>query len=854
MDENSACMIKLKAWNYAIWKSRMEDLLFVKDLHEPIEGDAVKPEKMSDKEWIQLHRKCVGTIRQWIDQSVFHHVAKETKADVMWRKLESIYEQPTPQNKANLMKRLVNLKYKEGRSIAEHTSEFQGLVNQLTTMNISLDDELQALLLLSSLPDSWETLVVSVNNSAPNGKLTVEMVKDRMQNEEARRKNAGMSSSETETLVTEKHERRGRSQSRSSGNNNYRGRSKSQRKNVKCYHCNKIGHIKRECRIWKREQAMERGESQKNEQVSNTVVADGDMTIVYDENSINLTCHTSDWVIDSGASFHVTSNCDFFTSYASGDFGYVRMGNDGASKIVGIGDIYLESSVGSRLLLKDVRHVPEMRLNLISTGKLDDDGYCNYFGEGKWKLTKGSIILAKGRKVNTLYVMEAKLIKEDVNVAAKESDIELWHKRLGHISEKGLQVLVKKNFLPSFTGKSLKPCDHCLAGKAHRVAFRNSYPSRRANLLDLIHTDVCTMQTRTRGGALYFVTFIDDCSRKVWIFALKSKDQVLDVFKDFHVKVERGTGRQLKCVRADNGGEYRGPFEQYCRSHGIRLEKTVPKTPQQNGVAERMNRTIQERIRCMLSDAKLPKYFWGEAMRTAVDLINLSPSAPLDDDVPERVWTGKDVSYKHLRVFGCRAFVHIPKDERSKLDNKARECIFLGYAHEDFGYRLWDLVSHKIIRSRDVTFLEDQIVDGVEKDEKPQECDEIPIPDTSRSVLPPVVYDDYGGDAQEDFDDRVDDDGPAEQVEQAPPESFDPPVEPQLRRSMRERHHSSKYPPHEYVMLTDGGEPENFHEVMSHQHKNEWFKAMQEEIKSLHENHTYELAKLPKGKRALKNK
>ena len=130
------------------------------------------------------------------------------------------------------------------------------------------------------------------------------------------------------------------------------------------------------------------------------------------------------------------------------------------------------------------------------------------------------------------------------------------------------------------------------------------------------------MQSNTLGGALYYVTFINDHSRKVWAYALKSKDQVLDVFKDFHVKVERQIGKQLKSVRVDNDGEYKGPFEQYYRSHEIRLEKIVPKTLQQNSVVERMNRTIYDRIRCMLSHEKLPKSFWGEAMRTIIDLIN----------------------------------------------------------------------------------------------------------------------------------------------------------------------------------------------------------------------------------------
>ena len=120
-----------------------------------------------------------------------------------------------------------------------------------------------------------------------------------------------------------------------------------------------------------------------------------------------------------------------------------------------------------------------------------------------------------------------------------------------------------------------------------------------------------------------------------------------------------------------------------------------------------INRTIEEMIRCIFSDAKLPKFFWTEAMYIVVDLINISSSAPLDGDVLERVWTGKDISYKYLIAFGYRVYIYILKDERSKLDDKAKECILFGCGHEEFGYRLWDLVARKLIRSRDVVFLED---------------------------------------------------------------------------------------------------------------------------------------------------
>ena len=134
----------------------------------------------------------------------YHHVAKESKADVLWQKLKTIYEQSTAHNKVNLMKRLINLKYKEGRSITKHTGEFQGLVDLLTTMKIILDDELQILLLFSSLHDSWKTLVVLENNSVPNEKLTLDMAKDRVRNKEFRRKSVEAVLSELDTLIFKK--------------------------------------------------------------------------------------------------------------------------------------------------------------------------------------------------------------------------------------------------------------------------------------------------------------------------------------------------------------------------------------------------------------------------------------------------------------------------------------------------------------------------------------------------------------------------------------------------------------------------------------------------------------------------
>ena len=543
------------------------------------------------------------------------------------------------------------------------------------------------------------------------------------------------------------------------------------------------------------------------------VIVSNELIIICYDNNMNITCEESSWIVDSGASYHVTPRREFFSSYTPGDFGTLKMGNDGLTKVIGVGEVSLKTESGTSLLLKDVKHALDIRLNLISIGKLNDDGYYSHEGDGKWKLTKGSLVVAKGMKHSSLYVLQAKISNGMCNVV--EDVTALWHKRLCHMSEKGMSILVKNNVLSGVKSAKLEKCAHCLAGKQKRVSFRSHSPSRKSELLELVHSDVCgPMPIKTVGGAAYFVTFIDDSSRKVWVYFLKTKDQVLNAFKQFQVLVERQTGKKLKCIRSDNGGEYIGAFDEYCKQQGIRHQKTPPKTPQLNGIAERMNRTLVERVRCMISDAKLSKSFWGEALSTAVHVINLSPTVALDGDVPERVWLGKDISYEHLRVFGCRAFVHIPKDERSKLDVKTRECIFLGYGSDEFGYRMYDPIEKKILRSRDVVFMEDQTIEDIQKTEKtvPQSShsyvDINPVPSTVvHDQVENPTDDEIQGEQQvtDNTDDHVDDN------DMAPTTT--------LRRSTRGRHPSSRYSVDQYVLLTDSDEPECFEEVIENENK-----------------------------------
>lgn len=270
---------------------------------------------------------------------------------------------------------------------------------------------------------------MSLCNSTPDGIVSMDLAKSGILNEEMRRKNQG-SSSHSEALVAEN---RGRSQSRGpKGKNKNRSKSRSWHKDLECHHYGKKGHIKKNCFQLKREKKNESENSEKNDHTNNDRVATAtdDLVIVCYSDNVNLACTETNWVIDSGASIHVTSKKEFFNSYTPGNFGTLKMGNDGLAKVMGIGNVCLEAANGSKLVLRDVRHVPDIRMNLISTGKLDDEGYCSTFYDGLWKLSRGSLIVAKGKKESSLYLLQAKISKDMCNVVENGSATDLWHKRL----------------------------------------------------------------------------------------------------------------------------------------------------------------------------------------------------------------------------------------------------------------------------------------------------------------------------------------------------------------------------------------------------------------------------------------
>jgi hypothetical protein len=813
--------------NFGLWQRRMRGVLIQQRLQVALED---RPEGMSDPEWSDIDQRAISTIEMYITDDVLNHVILAISAKDMWEKLEAIYLGKSLSNKLFLKKKLFKLEMKEGEDVMKHINSFNALINDLSRIDVQFSEEDRALLLLASFPDSYEHFVTTLMFGKTTLKFN-EIVQDIISH--VTMKKADDKSTSGSALNVESRGRnsnrgsgRGRSKSRSGRSKsryprNSNGQSSS--KTIECWNCGKTGHYKNQCKAPKKEKESD----------SANVVADGEALILSVDSPLDS------WVLDSGASFHTTAIREILENYVSGDFGKVYLADGTALDVVGIGNVKIRIHADSVWKLQKVRHVPELKKNLISVGQLDDEGHGIHFHGGKWKVSMGARIIALGEKTGTLYMTTD--MRDTIAIADASAEADLWHQRLGHMSEKGLKVMHSLGKLPKLKSVNIDFCENCIFGKQKRVSFKTGGRTLRNEKLELVHTDVWgPAAVSSIGGKSYFVTFIDDHSRKVWVYFLKQKSEVYEVFKKWKAMVENETGLKIKKLRSDNSGEYEDTgFKRFCFENGIRLERTVPGTPQQNGVAERMNRTLTERARSMRIQSGLPKQFWAEAINTAAYLINRGPSVPLEQRIPEEVWSGKEVNLSWLKVFGCIAYVHISDHARGKLDPKSLKCTFIGYGGDEFGYRLWDDQNKKIIRSRDVIFNEKLMYKDRSTAQSTSPVQNDPVSTELADLSDSSVAQQVGEDPQ-----------PEEPTEQQAPQN--PTPMPAPRRSARPHVPNRKYM--NFLLLTDGGEPECYDEACQVEDSSKWELAMKDEMKSLISNNTWELAELPVGKKALHNK
>ena len=414
-DEGKVKIERFDGADFGFWKMQIEDYLYQKKLYQPLTEK--KPDAMKDDEWALLDRQALGVIRLTLSRNVAFNIAKEKTTASLMAALSSMYEKPSASNKVHLMRRLFTLRMTEGASSAQHLNELNIVTTQLSSVGIEFDDEVRALILLSSLPDSWSATVTAVSSSSGSNKLKFDDVRDLVLSEEIRRRQSGESSTSS-VLHTES---RGRSSTR--GN-----RQNSNSKTIECWNCGKTGHYKNQCRLPPKNQEA------KDEASFASTSDEGDALIC------SLESKEESWVLDSGASFHATSQKEFFENYVPGNLGKVYLGNEQSCEIVGKGEVKIKFN-GSVWELKNVRHIPNLTKNLISVGQLASDGYITVFHGDDWKISKGAMTIARGRKSGTLYKTAGAC--HLIAVATNEGP-NLWYQRLGHMSEKGMKVMHSK--------------------------------------------------------------------------------------------------------------------------------------------------------------------------------------------------------------------------------------------------------------------------------------------------------------------------------------------------------------------------------------------------------------------------
>ena len=456
-------------------------------------------------------------------------------------------------------------------------------------------------------------------------------------------------------------------------------------------------------------------------------------------------------LLDSGASSHIIKDASYFWTYNRQGAKSVRTANHGTLSTLASGDCVALVRCGqlsTRITLRNCFHAPSAVINLLSVGKIVSAGFrCNFENNEVVISAPGpeKRNLCEGPMLNNLFFLDIEYLTPPSNRRAAQIprshhfsnslvpstppasttkpltvadddticfakvpvDANLWHARMGHVGEKATIRILNSTTGASFPdGTELIKCEPCIIGKHHDISYPATNSPPPDDFLELVLCDICgPFPVQTPHKKLYFIIFLDVKSKFNELHNLATHDQALDAFLITKNRWELQLGKKIKCFRADGAGELGAPFNKVLQEAGIQRQLTVAHSHQQGGEIERLMRTLQGRMLAMLTWAKLPLTYWGEAALTASYLMNLTLQSSLPNNVtPYEMFYKKKPNISHLRVFGARAFAHVPLELQTKLGIKSRECLFMGYPPGQKGYRVRDVSTGTFFTATAVIF------------------------------------------------------------------------------------------------------------------------------------------------------
>ena len=723
---------KLNESNFLEWKDNMMGLLMAKKLWNYIttDHDATDINDQQAKGYIWIN----------IEHQQRSHVPAGASAHQTWTALCAKHEQVGPQVIANCIFGITALRYVDGTKMEDHLAKLKEYFTRLDAVNCQLPETVKAVLIIASLSSSWtvfkQTQTAAASNANP---LTVSTICLAILQERDRR----LTEERTAQPSIDSPNALAASQLVPQPSKNTKRQDRNQ---LICTWCGKPRHEEKEC--WSKRDGRPRTYQGNQANVVSPGLSTGNSRVISntDYDHMVFTAASTDpdagtWYIDSGASNHYCHEAKLLNAVVPCTRPDIISANGERVPVLGSGTVDLtirsvsEGRPDIRITLTDVSLAPGLATNLVSVARLAAAGLKVHFSKKQCIISRHKRVIAIADLVESsnLYRLRTSQIHTSAHASAKalpqyclavgeQAKLPmhaLWHQRLGHIHHMAVSTLLGRNMTAdvhhAISGGDTTHCDACVLGKHHRSPVLGKVKAGRATRpLFRLHLDICgPFSMEAHNGSLYLLQIVDDYSRYVWARTMPNRETqtVLTHLKNFVSMAEAmHSGDRVSVLRTDNGPELvAAAFNEWLHSRGIRRERTAVYTPNQNGVVERMNRAVVELARTMLIAACLPIKFWALAMDVAVYCRNRSPTTSLDDRTPYEACCGKRPSISHMRIFGCLAFAHIRKDERKKLDPKAKACIFVGYSPDSTTYRLWDLQSDKLIESRDVYFVESQL-------------------------------------------------------------------------------------------------------------------------------------------------
>ncbi|CAK9796582.1 Copia protein [Anthophora quadrimaculata] len=704
---------------YSVWKLRIRALMNELDVLKVIDEDI--PTKLS-VEWIRVERVAKNLIVEYLSDSFLGFVQTGSTAKEVLKGLDAIYERKSLATQLALRKKLLSLKLQGDTPLIKHFTIFDDLITELSAAGAKLEETDKVSHLLLTLPASYDGVITAIETLSEDN-LTVSFVKTRLLDHEVKLK-TGNDCTSTKVLHIQTIKKNKGLGHKSFFKNQAMKKSQNYNKKgpmIKCHHCGRNGHKIKDCYYYKRNQQYneERKRSIQTVQItepSGSQENTSGFAFMAGNNETQNSKGKITFLLDSGASDHIIKTDKLFSKYVMLQppvkISVAKVGTFiTATKK---GNINVTSNLGIEGVLEDVLYCPDVPYNLLSVRRMQQTGLCVTFNEEGIEISKNGKTVMYGKPLDNLTTVDFKVKVKRIEGRNSQihnaiiNNYELWHKRLGHIGKAKFLELKNKHMVDDIEYiEEVIPtnnlCEACINGKQARLPFEKAKDKIHIKRpLFIVHSDVCGPITpSTINDKNYFVLFVDEFTHYCVTYLITYKSDVFSVFQDFVAKSEAHFNLKILNLYCDNGREYlSNEMKDYCVQRGISFHLTVPRTPQLNGVSERMVRTITEKARTMISGASLDKVFWGEAVLTATYLINLIPTKALKvTKTPFELWHSKKPKLKYLKIFGSTVYVH-NKIRKTKFDEKSWKGILLGY--ELNGYKVWDVKNGKLVVVRDV--------------------------------------------------------------------------------------------------------------------------------------------------------